>query len=434
MKILVSAYACCPGRGSEPNVGWNTARQAAREHDVVVLTMAAWRPAIEAELRRDPPPHPMTFRYVELAPLLRWWNRGEPAGWLHYYLWQFAALRAARELHARTPFDLAHHASFVSWRVPCLLWKLGVPLLWGPVGGGQSVPPGFQQALSRRGRLAELVRNLASNASTRDPFLRATASHARLTLAANESTRAWLHHRLRCPSRLFQGCGLPELPPPRTSPLPESPLRLLWAGRLVSWKGLSILLHALARVAPRVPVVLDVLGDGPELGRLRRWCRRAGLDASVRFLGTLPYAEFIRAYAGAHVFAFPSLRDTYAFVVLEAMAAGLPCIVLDWAGPGELVTDACGVRIPARGFDDAVRGFAEAIERLAGDPELRKRLGGAARERVREHFLWDRRGEALHRVYAELAAGAGRGAVSGENAAGEETPAGGLKTPGKAPQ
>ena len=160
LKVLISAYACEPGKGSEPGVGWNVAREMAKHHDIWVLTRANNRPAIEAELAENPVPG-LHFAYYDLPRWAKWWKRGGRGVQLYYYLWQLGAYRVARRLHREVGFDLAHHVTFVKYWAPSLVSRLPVPFVWGPVGGGESAPKAFWDDFGPEGRRYERLRELA---------------------------------------------------------------------------------------------------------------------------------------------------------------------------------------------------------------------------------------------------------------------------------
>src|SRR5262245_35246616 len=141
LKVLISAYACEPGKGSEPEVGWQWALQMARFHDVTVLTRANNRPLIEQALSKLPVSESVpTFVYLNLSPFLLGLNRRFKAVNLYYVRWQRAARRFVSELHARHAFDLMHHATFAAFRYPTAIRGHGAPVVWGPVGGVESIP------------------------------------------------------------------------------------------------------------------------------------------------------------------------------------------------------------------------------------------------------------------------------------------------------
>ena len=151
-------------------------------------------------------------------------------------------------------------------------------------------------------------------------------------------------------------------------------VRLLYVGRISREKDLDVLAAAYHKVrAEGHPVKLFVVGHGPYSEALA-----AALPDAV-FLGYLTGEALAKAYASADVFVFPSTTDTFGNVVIEAQASGLPVIVSDLGGPKELVEDGVsGIVTKAHDTDD----FARAINRLAGDPKLRARMGEKARQSV----------------------------------------------------
>ena len=140
LRILMSAYACEPHRGSEPGIGWHWATRLARTgHHVWVLTRANNRAAIEGVLEREPGAE-SALRYYDLPEwVCRWKNR---AGLLrlYYLLWQWGAYGVAQRLCREDRFDLVHHITFGVFRLPSFMAFLGLPFVFGPVGGGESAP------------------------------------------------------------------------------------------------------------------------------------------------------------------------------------------------------------------------------------------------------------------------------------------------------
>ena len=129
LKVLLSAYACEPGRGSEPEVGWQWAIHLARLHDVTVVTRANNRAVIEAALATLPPPHP-TFLYYDLSDwMIGAKRRGFPVA-LYYLFWQRGVTKfVAPRLRE---FDLIHHVTFNSFRQPGAWRACGKPIVLGP--------------------------------------------------------------------------------------------------------------------------------------------------------------------------------------------------------------------------------------------------------------------------------------------------------------
>jgi glycosyltransferase involved in cell wall biosynthesis len=84
------------------------------------------------------------------------------------------------------------------------------------------------------------------------------------------------------------------------------------------------------------------------------------------------------------------------------MAAGRPVICLELGGPALQVNDECGIKVPAISSKQVVQDIAEGLSRLASDPALRARLAEAGRQRVEEHFNWNRKGSEMAGIYAAV--------------------------------
>ncbi len=406
MRILASAYSCCPGRGSEPGVGWNRIRQLARFHEVWAITRATNRQPIEEALAREPLPN-VRWEYVDLPRWTRLWKKGRRGIHLYYYLWQFDAYLRARKLHKQVGFDQVHHLTFVNYWLPSFMVLLPVPLVWGPVGGGESPPVSFWSTYGQRGKLFETLRFIARRLGELDPALRMTARRAACALATTPQTEKRLR-ALGCENvLLYSEAGLPAGDIELLNRLPlrhDSPFRLVSVGELLHLKGFDLGLRGFAKLQTRFsPCEYWVIGAGPERERLEALARKLGVEGMVRFWGQIPRNQVLENLAQCDALVHPSLHDSGGWVCLEAMAAGRPILCLDLGGPGVQVTAETGIKVPAQNPEQAVTDLCDAMLRLAHNPALRARMGEAGRERVRAHFHWDRKGEWLRDLGAQIA-------------------------------
>jgi glycosyltransferase involved in cell wall biosynthesis len=128
----------------------------------------------------------------------------------------------------------------------------------------------------------------------------------------------------------------------------------------------------------------------------------------VGFHGWLSREQVAGLYQAADIFIFPSYREPGGNVVFEAMAHGLPLIVSDIGGPGNVVDASCGIRLHPVSPDQYASDLAAAISRLAADPHLRLTLGEGARRRAAEVALWDSKIRQVEGLYTEIMAGGSR--------------------------
>ena len=163
----------------------------------------------------------------------------------------------------------------------------------------------------------------------------------------------------------------------------------------------------MSRVVDSVPAALEIIGDGTMRGSLEEQSRRLGLIGgegpdAVTFSGWLPQSECSKRLSGADALVLPSLYECGGAVVLEAMAAGRPVIATDWGGPADYLDPSCGILVPPESREGLIAGLAEAMVRLARDPELRGRMGAAGRRKALELYSWDRKAEAILAIYRRV--------------------------------
>jgi glycosyltransferase involved in cell wall biosynthesis len=186
---------------------------------------------------------------------------------------------------------------------------------------------------------------------------------------------------------------------PRSS---VAPLRILWSGRLQPWKGLPLLLRALATLPADCCWELRVMGQGPCLQRWQRLARKLQLDRCIEWVGWPEYHLQLTHYQWADVFAFTSLRDTSGTGLLEALAAGAPIIGLNHQGAADVMTDRCAIAVDTAGPAAAIAGFGGAITELASDAAKLQALSRGAVERAAQ-LSWDRQWDLMRSVYEHVA-------------------------------
>ena len=210
-RILLSAYACEPDRGSEPGVGWTWATELARiGHEVSVITRADNRPTIESNAQHRS--LNLTFLYYDLPTWVQHWRRFPGGKRLYYVLWQWFAVRYLRHLFSALPFDVVHHVTYVSARYPSFMGSLGIPFLFGPVSGGEGIPPRLRSGLSAGARFQEWLRDLSNFLVRFDPLMRHTFRQAERILVTRDTLelipRRWRH---KCEVQLAIGLAEPYL-------------------------------------------------------------------------------------------------------------------------------------------------------------------------------------------------------------------------------
>jgi glycosyltransferase involved in cell wall biosynthesis len=406
-KLLVFAYSCHPTASMESRVGWYRSLYATRRFETFVLYGEDFPEEELAALQREYDcPFPIHFIRVPHSPLMQWLIRVPGCFYLAYSCWQKLAFERALELHAEHDFKLAHQVNFCGYREPGLGWKLPTPFFWGPVGGTHNFPLRFLPATDLGGAAKELFRNGANWLQLRYSHrVQQAASRAARVFAANSTTERDLREILGVRSHRMLEIGIHHIDhnpkPPRDA---SAPFKILWTGRLHAWKGLPLLLRALAELPPETPFRLRVLGQGPSLHRWQALARRLGIASHIEWLGWPAYRETLPHYRWADAFAFTSLRDTSGAGILEALAAGTPVIGLNHQGLADIIGTDCGIPIPVDSPRRVVASFSKTIMDLAVDPERLALLGTGALQRA-EDFSWEELASQMDVHYADYVEG-----------------------------
>ena len=400
MKILLSAYACEPNKGSEPGVGWHWCMELVKlGHEIWVITRANNRNNIEQALSALPEMSNLHFVYYDLPKWAGWWKQGSRRGFvnLYYALWQWGAYRAAKKICRQQLFDVVHHLTFGVFRQPSFMGRLGIPFIVGPVGGGERAPFQLRKNYIFRDYLLDFCRDLLNALSRFDPLLNDMFKKAFLIYVKTPETGRMIspHYQHKVRSLLEIGVNLPSQSRKQSSCIsfsPEHPIKILYVGHFLSLKGMQIGIPAFARLTRDIPYAqLTMIGKGPAEEAWKSLGEKLGIESKIQWRGWVTQQVLAEIYADHDVLLFPSLHDSSGNVVLEAMSHGLPVLCLNLGGPAVIVNHDCGMVVPVEGgVDYVIERLYQAMRNLAMlPPEEMGILRNGAYQRA-QYFSWSR--------------------------------------------
>jgi glycosyltransferase involved in cell wall biosynthesis len=408
MKVLISANACAPRSGSELYFGWSAVKALARDHELCVMTSARHRRGLEQAAAEGLVPANVRFvyagRFDEYHP-----NRmlARFQSWKEYIHFSRAILPLAKRLHETEKFDLVHHITYATWRVASPLWQLGIPLVFGPIGGNEQFPPRLFPILSPAAAAFELARMASNTISRFSPGVRNCIRQAAHIFVANTETEQ-LVKALRGSdngvSKLLAGFysdaqveAFARFAPDKNL---DGPLRLFAAGNMEGRKGVALALQALGRAKKAGVNFHYRLGaNGPEIPHLKRLAARLDLSREVLFADGLQDEDYQRELGRTHIFLLPSLRESVGLTMMEAMLAGCVPVVADGGGPGFIVTPECGFKIPVGSRQRLVEQLAETLVVIDRDRNIISEKGRLAMRRIAAHFSEDNYRKTINAAY-----------------------------------
>jgi glycosyltransferase involved in cell wall biosynthesis len=396
VKVLVSAFQCCPGYGSEPATGWHWATTLAEfGHEVTVLTGSSEKDRV---LAARPPG--VDFRFIDQppSPLGRFSQRVRLYD--GYRRWQDKAFQHIEQ--RADDYDVVHHVTWGSLHLGSQLWRLRAPLVYGPIGGGQTAPASYWRYFGREWpaetlRTASTGRLLQLNSRSRE-----TIQSSAVTLVCNSATAAAVERLGARDVRFMLADGLPVewLGEPRVQPA-GTPV-VFWVGRLLPRKAPTLAVEAFARLRRVMPAKLVIAGDGPLRDQVRATIDRLGIGADVEMLGRVPLADVKPLYDMASVLLFTSLRESFGAPFLEALGRGLPTVALDLHGIGdaEVGSAAEKVALPDEPRDLPAR-IGEALHRVLSDGQWEERSVAAVK--WASGWVWPAKIATATEIYHEVA-------------------------------
>ena len=402
-RILAVAYACEPDEGSEPGVGWHMVEAIAENNDAWIITRKNNEPVISAYLERRPNPG-LHFCYVDLPKWAGFWKKGGRGIRTYYYLWQLLAAKKARQLNRDFDFDLAQHITFVNDWMYTFLALLPVPFIWGPIGSHPEIPATL--APDRRTLIMDRLRT-GFQAAMRfmDPLFWLSAKRAALIIGIERNVGAHGPIKWLAANRFIAhtAIGVEDIPENHVkSRQYKDSFEVLSVGRLIPIKGFHLTIQAFAKLTEHQPnAKLTIIGKGPLKNQLQSLTKILGVSDRIKFQDWLPREEILKQMKEADAFLFPSFEGG-GMVVLEAMANELPVVCLNYGGTAEMVTPDCGFLVDASSIEASTSDLAEALRQLAASPATREARGKAARKRVSQYYLWEKRHEVLGHWYSKL--------------------------------
>lgn len=365
MKALISAYACEPHKGSEPEVGWRSVIQYASNcSELVVVTRANNKDSIESSAEYSSLTN-VIFEYYDLPDIFLKIKRGARGAFLYAYFWECFLFFYLLSRYKKQHFDLVQRVTFVSYRLPSFIFYFGKSFIFGPIAGGERFPIDFIRIFSFRGRVLEIARLVFQRFALLDPLVLISMFKADQIIAVTHDTKAilpsWAQRKTSVQPAIsikFSDFNIVKKEPARAR---NTPIRLLYVGRLLEWKGLMLALLSLRNISGKLDYEFNVIGEGRDRAMFEDFVKKNKLN--VNFLGEINRSALSSFYSSHDLFIFPSLHDSGGMVVLEAKAHGLKVLVSDFGGP-KMFVDENDFIIKSRNVKDFLAEVDEALSSL----------------------------------------------------------------------
>ena len=406
-RILISAYACSPYKGSEPGVGWGFVSELSKnfEIDVIVEKEKFQKEIIfwlnensESTVARN-----VTFHFIQKRrnrKLRKFWP---PSYYYFYRSWHREAMQLAAKLVVKKDISLCHQLTMVGYREPGYLWQLPVPFVWGPIGGAGFFPIRFAAEIGIMSTIYYIGYNIYNYTQMRlSKRVRSAAKKADAALICATSENSDMARKYWGADAIqLTEVGIKKESLGLMQPRPQqTPLKVVWSGLIIPRKGLSLALKTLSNLSDDVCIELHILGDGPQRIEAEKLARNLGVESRCIFHGWLPRENCEKLLQEMHVSLITSLRDLTSTVAIEALQYALPVIAPKHCGFTDVINSDCGILCDVDNPSVFTKQLADAIRLMFEDESYRQKLSiGASRQITK--YTWEAKVEMLRDVYGK---------------------------------
>ncbi len=397
LSILINAYACSPGMGSEPGMAWNWCANLANYCELHIITEGEFRDRIEAVVPTLPQGRNMHFYYNPVSDEVRrmCWNQGDWRFYKHYKGWQKKTYLMAKEICSREKIDILHQLNMIGFREPGYLWKLAEevnkPFVWGPIGGLKQFPVAYLRGASWKTALFNRIKNIINVMQVKyDKRVDKALRRADLLISSIPDSYKMIKKYKGLESVIIPETGCHLNLTKRDVDKGNNSLRLLWVGKFDFRKQLEIALRTIAAVSKSIDVRLDVCGsgNGQQEAYYKNLAVELGINENVTWHGNIGNDEVLGKMQTADLFFFTSVSEDTSTVVLEAVSCGLPVLCFDACGFGYVINGKVGMKIPLTNPQQSVKDFSEKIIYLYNHKDVLNELSLNCKQRQVE-LSWD---------------------------------------------
>lgn len=406
LKILINAYACSPGMGSEPGMAWNWVSNLAKFCELYIITEGEFRDKIEEVVPTLEWGKNMHFYYNPVSDEIRkmCWNQGDWRFYKYYREWQWKTYLMAKDICSKEKIDVLHQLNMIGFREPGYLWKLskenGVPFVWGPVDAKDKFPVAYLGGASMKTKLFMRLKNFLTVWQLKhSKRVRQAASQASVIFSASSNSKVSFNKYMAIDSPLLNETGCYVQEHPLIDKSQKETFDVLWVGKLDFRKQLGIALQSVA-IADNENIRLHIVGGG-DAEPYKQLANTLGITDKCIWHGAVSHDEVQSIMQNSDVFFFTSVAEGTPHVVLEAIGNNLPVVCFDTCGQGDAVNENVGRKIELSTPMQSVHEFARVLKELERNRDLLKQMSENCKQRQLE-LSWEEKAKTMVKWYEKV--------------------------------
>jgi len=410
-RVLLIAEAANPEWVSVPLVGWSLANALRAVVDVHIVTQIRNKAALERAGLIEGQHFTAIDNEAVMKPLWKIITAirgGQGKGWttvsaiqsLFYPLFEREIWRRFGSKIKDHQFDVVHRITPLTPTSASLLAgrcaRAGVPFVIGPLNGGVPWPAEYRRERHKEKEWLSYVRGFYKlRRSIRQTWKKSSAIIAGSLHTASEIPEHSRDKVFYIPEnainlKIFENC---------TNKKRYDRVSLCFIGRLVPYKGADIAIEAAQDLLTSGAADLAIIGDGPMADELKLLAERLGLTSSITFSGWVEHARIAEHVREKSVFLFPSVREFGGGAIIEAMALGLIPVVVDYGGPGEIVTRSTGFKLEIKSRQKLIEDIRNILSDMALGKYNLYDISQRSLERINRLYTWDKKADQVLELY-----------------------------------
>lgn len=406
MIILINAYACSPGMGSEPGMAWNWVSNLAKSCELHIITEGEFREKIETVVPTLEQGGNMHFYYNPVSEEIRkmCWNQGDWRFYKYYREWQWKTYLMAKDICSKEQIDILHQLNMIGFREPGYLWQLskenGVPFVWGPVDAKDKFPVAYLDGAGLKTKLFMRLKNFLTGIQLRySKRVLLAARQSSVIFSASSNSQCSFKKYMNIDSPLLNETGCYVQDHPIVDKTDKETFDVLWVGKMDFRKQLALALQTVAK-SENNKLRLHIMGGG-DAESYQSLAKSYGIADKCIWHGAVSHDEVQDIMQKSDIFLFTSVAEGTPHVVLEAISNNLPVVCFDTCGQGDAVNDKVGRKIPLSFPCQSVSDFAKLLNELEDNRSLLKQLSENCKERQQE-LSWEEKAKTMMEWYEKI--------------------------------
>lgn len=397
-NILLNVYAMCPGKGSEPGGGWNWVRNIAKYHHVFVITESEFKNEIETAIAALPQKDNFTMYYNDIGEKARkmCWNQGDYRFYHYYKKWQEETYKIAQVILAKYDIDLIHQLNMTGYREPGYLWKLNMPMIWGPISGFGLINSSYFKIFPLKTRIKYFAKNIVNSLQAYMPRIQTAIQYPDILIAANSEAKTALQKFRKSGVYLINDTGATNIQflGDLEKKSKESKFKIAWVGKDVPRKALVLALKAMKEISS-ADIELHIIGvSEEEYAKYRPLWSDHVINHGIK-----SHEQTVKLLSQSHMLLFTSLHEGTPHAVLEALSYGVPVVCHDSHGQGDLINESCGIKVALKNPENSVRQFVLAIKKISSDHRYQLKLATGALSHAKD-ITWEKDIDKVMEMYS----------------------------------